>query len=194
MLELKMVKTIRKPGCVKYLWDKRLIIYVFLAGQVGTLALCFYVFVFMMKPVGSYKGLQDTWGFVLLMAAGTAGITALLMRYQGKIQVNQTESKIEIFKGLGLNTCIHSLRFDTLEKIVLLSYDVPKWLSKSSGPGIERIGIYLKNGKEIGLPFTQLPPGEGYEIVKEIAETAKLPAFDSEGNPIHSLKPLAVCT
>jgi hypothetical protein len=188
---LKPFKTVRKPGSVKFLWDMRLLIVVFLVGQIGTLALLLYLFLFMMKPTEGHEEFLATWGLLLLIVIGAVVFTAIFLKLQGAIQVNQTQSRIEIFKGFGLSKLIHSLYFDTLEKIVLTSpLKIVSGLVPSQKLVYEQIGLYLKTGEEIQLPFAQLAPEEALKVVKEIAEAAGVPAFDREGNPIHSLEPL----
>ncbi len=196
MIKLKNMKITRKPGRVKFVWDRRLIIYTFLASQIGTMALLIYVFLFMMKPIEGYEEFLSTWGIFLLFALiGGLIFMVIMLKIQGAIHVNQTQSKVEIFKGLSLNTRTHFLPFDTLEKIVLTT-PTPFVTVSASAPSpsqrllYEQVGICLKTGKEIELPFARLVPEEALKVVQEIAEAAGIPAFDREGNPIHSLQPL----
>ena len=189
---LEPFKVVRKPGGVKFVWDRRFFIYSFLASQIGTMAFLIYIFLFMMKPIEGYEDFLSTWGIFLLFAlVGGLIFMVIMLNIQGAIHVNQTQSKLEIFKGLSLNTRTYFLPFDTLEKIVLTAPSMfASGQTQSQGLLFEQVGIYLKTGEEIELPFARLEPAEALKVVKEIAEAAGIPAFDREGNPIHSLQPL----
>ena len=185
---LKPLNIVRKPGSVKFVWDKRVIIYLLLAGAILVLFIGFYFYGFMMKPNEGYEMFLALWGTLLFSVIGDAVFIAIFLKMQGAILVNQTESKVEILKGLGLSNRIHSLRFDTLEKIIVTSCTPLATVASSaeSQELYQQVGIYLKTGKEIELPFARLVPEEALKVVQEVAEAAGIPAFDSEGNPIHS--------
>lgn len=190
---LKPFKIVRKPGYVKFAWDKKVIVYLLLAGAILTLVLGFYISLLPTKPDEGYERLLSIWGFLLFAVIGDVVFMAILLKLQGVIHVNQTQSKVEIFKGLGLNTRTHFLPFDTLEKVVLATptpFLTVSANASSQGLLYEQVGIYLKTGEEIELPFARLVPEEALKVVKEIAEAAGIPAFDREGNPIRFLQSL----
>ena len=186
------VKIVRKPGRVKFVWDYRGV----LGIEIVPMILVVFIPLFFLKPIEGYEQFLSAWGVELLIGVLVVLCAVMYLKMQGIIHVNQTESKIEIFKGFGLSTRTHSLYFDTLEKIVLAPtapslFAYKLFETKRTPPQVihEQVGIYLRTGQKIELPFARLEPEEAVKVVKEIAETAGVPAFNSEGNLIHSLEP-----
>ncbi|NIQ03306.1 MAG: hypothetical protein GWM98_25460, partial [Nitrospinaceae bacterium] len=145
-----------------------------------------YVFLSIMKPAEGSNEFLIAGGVLLFVGIGTVVFTAVFLRLQGAVHVNEVKSMIEVFKGLGLSTRVHTLRFHTLEKMVLKSPAASRLRSDSPPPNVasDQIVIYLKTGEEIKLAFARLNRQQGLQVVKEIAELAGIPAFDGKGQPL----------
>lgn len=194
---VRVMRIVRKPGRVKFIWDYRQFMLGGLKMEVVPLVIIVFIIFFPLKPIEGYEDFLSTWGTELLFGVLLILLAFMYLKLQGIILVNQTESKIEIYKGFGLSTRVHSLYFDTLEKVVLAPtapslFAYKLFETKRTPPQVvdEQVGIHLKTGEEIELPFARLEPEEALKVVKEIAEAAGIPAFDRAGNPIHPLQPL----